>query len=72
LLTIDFAMLMGVVLHCFHLYLCHTFVSGVWQVGEQEGSVGAMPQQTAEKGKKKHFQKLRAALRRMFKPKSAS
>jgi hypothetical protein len=42
------------------------------QVGEQEGSVGAIPQQTAEKGKKKHFQKLRAALRRMFKPKSAS
>ncbi|CAM6068651.1 unnamed protein product [Sphagnum tenellum] len=46
------------------------------QVGEQEGSVGATPQQqkqqTAEKGKKKSFQKLRAALRRLFKPKSAS
>ncbi|CAM6043616.1 unnamed protein product [Sphagnum compactum] len=42
------------------------------QVGEQEGSVGTTPQQTAEKGKKKHFQKLRAALRRLFKPKSAS
>ncbi|CAM6008176.1 unnamed protein product [Sphagnum balticum] len=46
------------------------------QEGEQEGSVGATPQQqkqqTAEKGKKKPFQKLRAALRRLFKPKSAS